>query len=178
MTFPVKQARQRGYVPGKGPGNGRRFGNGPPMDEPWMWETAEMLRSPAWREMTLNARMVLDRIRLEHMAHAGTMNGLLAVTHNDFAAYGIRKKSIKQAIEIAKALGWIDVAEPGHRSYGGVKRPTKYALTYLPRHDGSPKTDRWKKMDEITAAQLVKAIRAATPSTERRACMPLVAHRV
>jgi len=60
--------------------------NRPPKDMPWIWLTREMLESPAWRAMDmLAARRVVERIILEHMAHAGTENGNLIVTYADRA---------------------------------------------------------------------------------------------
>ena len=118
--------------------------------------------------MPLNARLVVERVELEQMMNAGSMNGLLIVTYDDFASYGIRRRSIKEAIEIAKALGWIDVAEQGGRSYGRVRRPAKYALTCLPRYDGSPKTNRWEGIDRLSARRFVKSVRARSAHASGR----------
>jgi hypothetical protein len=76
--------------------------NRPPADMPWIWLTREMMESPAWRALGtcegVNERRVVERLMLEHMAHAGTENGNLVVTYRDFEAYGVRYKSIKTAI--------------------------------------------------------------------------------
>ncbi len=156
----MSSKRNKGFMPGQGPGNGRRFGNGPPADEGWIWFTREMLASPAWRGLTLNARRVIDRILIEHMSHAGTENGNLVVTFDDFAVFGVRRQSIHEAIEVAKALGWIAVTRKGGRSIGGIKRPSVYRLTFLPQHDGSARTNDWRRIvDDQTARRLVDAIR-------------------
>jgi hypothetical protein len=152
----TRSTRRRGYLPGHGPGNEPRFGNGPPRDQPWIWVTCEMLGAPAWRALPLNSRKVIDQILIEHMHHAGSMNGQLKVTYDDFCAFGIRRTSIKEAIEIAEALGWIDVIARGGRSFGNVKRPSAYALTFLPLWDGTARTNRWKRIDAARAKILVR----------------------
>jgi hypothetical protein len=58
--------------------------NAPPANQPWGWFSFELLESAAMRSLSVNGRRVLDRIRLEHMAHAGLENGRLKVTWDDF----------------------------------------------------------------------------------------------
>ncbi len=162
----MSRKQHRGYIPGKGPGNGPRFGNAPPDDQRgWVWFTRDMMESPAWRAMTPPARKVLDRILIEQMAHAGAENGNLIVTYDDFADYGVRRQSIHEAIEVVQALGWIAVTRKGGRSVGGVKRPSTYALTFLPRFDGSAKTNNWQRVtDDLMARRLVGAVRCEQPA--------------
>ena len=50
--------------------------------------TIAMLRSPAWRALSLSARRILDRIEIELADHGGTDNGKLPVTYDDFEQYG------------------------------------------------------------------------------------------
>jgi hypothetical protein len=64
--------------------------NAPPTNQPWAWCTFEMLESGAMRSLSVNARRVLDRIRLEHMAHGRLENGRLKVTWLDFEKYGVK----------------------------------------------------------------------------------------
>ena len=73
--------------------------NSPPSGAPWIWQTASLLASPAWRGMSINARRALDRIMLEHMAHAGTENGNLLVTHRQFIAAGVSRDYVADAID-------------------------------------------------------------------------------
>jgi hypothetical protein len=131
-----------------------RSRNAVPKGEQWTWATVEMKESPAWRAMPLAARQVVDRIEIEHGLHGGQLNGKLVVTYRDFEKYGIRCRSIPFGIRAAKALGWIDITEPGHR---GIvhHRAARYALTWVDRHDGAPRSNRWKRfktMDEAVAA--------------------------
>jgi hypothetical protein len=122
----------------------RKERNRPPPDEPWVWFSREMLESEAWRLMPPTAKMVVFRICVEHMHHAGTENGNLAVTYDDFALYGIRRNSIRGAIAAAVGHGFTTITQAGRRSIGADRWPTRYALTWLGLKDGSPPTNRWK----------------------------------
>ena len=44
---------------------------GPPKGEPWVFQTVQMLESPAYQSLSINARRALDRLEIEHRAHAG-----------------------------------------------------------------------------------------------------------
>jgi hypothetical protein len=119
-----------------------------------------MMESEAWRALPLGARHVIDRVMLEHMAHAGTANGELTVTYDDFAQYGLSSRRMTaQSIRIAIALGFLDVVEPGVRSFGAARRATRYGLTWLPRRDRTPASNRWKRIATTGAAK--QAIRFA-----------------
>jgi hypothetical protein len=119
-----------------------------------------MLNSPAWRAMPLCARQVVERIAIEHMQHGGNENGKLPVTYDDFRKYGIRRNTVAYAIAVAVALGWIDVAEQGHRGAAGQRRATRYALTWVDRWDGTPRTNRWNAIKtEEPAKETVARVR-------------------
>ena len=132
--------------------------NQPPKGEPWVWLTCEMLESPAWVALTSPARRVVDRIVIEHMHHAGSMNGELIVTYDDFENFGISRKAIKPAISIAEALGFIEVTFPGIRCQGAARRPSQYALTWLPQIDGRDPTNRWKAIKSKEQAEQIVAV--------------------
>lgn len=122
-----------------------RFANlAPPQDEPWIWFSRSMLESVAWSAMPLSSRRLVDRLILEHMAHAGTMNGELVVTYDDLVSFGIRRASIRKAIDVAEALGFVDVTLRGRRSTGGYRFPSQYALTWLGQSDRTPPSNGWK----------------------------------
>jgi hypothetical protein len=123
--------------------------NRPPEGEPFTWLTREMLSSPAFTALSRRAYLVLFRILLEHMAHAGRANGLLVVSHGAFAAYGIPDGTQAEAIREAVALGWVAVTEKGRLSYGSVNRATRFRLTFLPTASPDscttwPATNEWK----------------------------------
>jgi hypothetical protein len=133
--------------------------NRPPADQPWAWITAEMMESPAWRALTGPALRVVLRIMLEHMHHGGTENGNLAVTYDDFEKANIDRHTIRTAIAVAEVLGFIDVVELGMKGHGVARRPSRYALTWLPRNDDMAATNRWKAIE--TAADAKKAVARA-----------------
>lgn len=141
---------------------------GPPDDVPWAWLTREMIWAPAWRAMPLCARRALDRVMLEHMAHAGHENGNLIVTYDDFVRDGVGSRSATaRAVRILEALGLLDVTLQGHRSFGGAHLPSRYALTWLPRADGTPATNRWQRIASIREAR--ELVRRASLAVDRDA---------
>jgi hypothetical protein len=130
--------------------------NRPPEGEPWMWVTKEMLESPAWRAMPLASRQIVERVMIEHMAHAGTQNGNLPVTYDNFVDYGVRRSSIKKAISIARKLGFLDVVVPGLRGHGVARRPTLYGVPWLIREDWTPASNRWKPITDADAKAILE----------------------
>ena len=122
----------------------REVRNRPPPDQPWIWLTREMLESEAWNYLSRAGRRVIDRVILEHKAHAGTENGNLAVTYDDFVKFGIRRSSLHGAIKTAAATGLLVITQKGRPSKGPDRWPTRYALGWLPMSDGAPALNRWK----------------------------------
>jgi hypothetical protein len=140
----------------------KRNRNKPPSDEAWSWRTLAMVESPAWRALPSGARTVIERIEIEHMKHAGTQNGKLPVTYGDFEAHGADRSAIRLYISIAVTLGFIDVTEEGHCGAGDTRRAARYALTWIDRHDGAPRSNRWRKFETLADAK--KAIEQAKDS--------------
>lgn len=123
--------------------------NRPPDGEPWIWFTQEMLNSPAMKSLTAAARLTLDRLMIEHMAHAGSENGNLICTHKDIAAHGVRHSSIADAIRLLEYTGLIRVQKG--RFFKGEHTPNKYRLTWLASFEGMsahPATNEWKAITE------------------------------
>jgi hypothetical protein len=73
---------------------------------------------------------LLDRIELEHCAHAGHENGYLTVRYQQFVEWGMGRRFIKAAIDEAVRLGLL-VVEPGLYRGGARRQPSRYRLTYL-----------------------------------------------
>ena len=125
--------------------------NHPPPDQPWVWFTREMLESEAWSTAPINTRRLVERIILEHMAHAGTENGRLICTYRDFERHGIGKRHIAGAVEDAASRGLIVVTEKGKASSGINRWPSRYALGWLPLHNGAAASNRWKQWSRPAA---------------------------
>jgi hypothetical protein len=119
----------------------------------FIWFERELLESPAWAAMTLPARRVVERVVIEHMKHGGTRNGALIVTYDDFERFGLRRKSVPDAIRIAVALGFLDVTSRGRRSHGIARRASTYGITWLPRCDCTPASNRWRRINDAAEAK-------------------------
>lgn len=110
----------------------------PPQGEPWVWLTAEMLASDAWRSLSINARRFIDALQLDHMAHAGTENGNLMATRSQLEAFGLSVNHITSAIRECEEKGLVKARR------AGMRIATKYRLTWLADRDFNPATNEWK----------------------------------
>jgi hypothetical protein len=138
----------------------KRDRNAVPKGEPFIWLTQEMLESPAWRALPPAAKGVIERIAIEHMSHGGTENGRLPVTYGDFEKHGVRRMSIRFGIMAAHALGWITITEEGHAGAGDTRRAARYALQWIDRHDGAPRSNGWKRFETLADAEaMVEKVR-------------------
>lgn len=126
------------------------------IDGPFIPYRREMLESPAFRALSHSAMRILHRLEIEHMAHAGTENGNLICTYQDFANYGVSMGAIKAALSQLVALGFIEIEVQGRRSKGGLKIPSRYRLTYLPESGVNAKpTDEWARKGEQAVANAI-----------------------
>jgi hypothetical protein len=80
-----------------------------------------LIDSPAFRNLSLRARRVLDGIVSEWCAHNGHRNGDLIVPYDDLQGRGIRRDAILPAILELQALGLIAV-QRGVKSFGSRTR--------------------------------------------------------
>jgi hypothetical protein len=118
----------------------------------------EMLRSPAWRTLSLAGHRVFARIEIELADHGGMDNGKLPVTFDQFVAYGVHRQAIAPAIRELVALGFIEVTEQGRSGNADWRRPSKYRITY--RHvDRAPPTHEWRRITEEGALFTAKDAR-------------------
>jgi hypothetical protein len=126
-------------------------------DEPFIQLGLSFLASPAWKELSGNAKAVFSRLQIEHMEHGGYENGRLPCTYSDFEKYGVRRKSISKALDELEALGFIQITRKGHlRPEGDSGAPSLYRITYLPvyRSDGVDKaTNEWRRFESIADAR-------------------------
>jgi hypothetical protein len=127
--------------------------------------TIDMLRSPAWRALSLSARRVLDRVEIELADHGGVDNGKLPVTYDDFGRYGIHRHAIGPAIREAVALGFLEITEAGRAGNADYRKPNLFRLTY--RNTKIGPTDEWQKITEEAADLIARAARSASaPKTK------------
>jgi hypothetical protein len=119
----------------------------------------EMLKSPAWRALSLSAHRVIDRISIELADHGGNDNGRLPVTKQDFIDYGISGNQVAPAIREAEALGFIRVTEHGRGGNSEYRQPSKFFLTFAHCRTSrdQPPTHDWRKIKTVEEAEAIAA---------------------
>jgi hypothetical protein len=137
-----------------------------PRGEPWVWISREMLDSAIWRSLPFVARKVLDRLIVEHLRHAGRMNGHLTVTYDDFKKWGVRRESVPEAIEILVEGGYIRVKR-GKFEAADRRRPNKYTLTWLSADLEAPTND-FRRASAERVRHLAGVHRASRRQTRAR----------
>jgi hypothetical protein len=108
------------------------------MTEPFVMLRRELLRSDAWRTLSINGRRFLDVLMIEHMTKGGQENGLLKAPYEQLETFGVGARYVADAIRDAEELGLVDCYR------GGMRVATVYALTWFPMHDGTGATNRWR----------------------------------
>src|SRR5262245_66660345 len=111
---------------------------------PFAGRLIAMLRSPAYRVLSLSAHRLLARIEIELKRHGGEDNGKLPVTYEQFVEYGIHRHAIAPAIRECEVLGFREVerGKAGNREY---RKPSRYRLTYQPVGRARP-THEWQRI--------------------------------
>jgi len=140
--------------------------NSPPDGEPWVWVTANLLASYAWRAMTVNAKRVLERILLEHMAHAGKENGRLQVTHRQFIEAGVSRDYVGDAIDELAHLRLVKITTRG-RGGAGTGHSSRFLLTWFPEKGSRYCDDPWKMVDAVHV-QKWNALRKVAKKARKR----------
>lgn len=113
---------------------------GPPKGKPWIWVSLDMVGSEGWRSLTISGRRLLDFLMVEHMQHGGKENGRLLAPRRQLEAFGISSHLVSAAIGDVDDRGFVDVKR------GEGRRPSTYALTWLPLHDGTEPSNRWRSV--------------------------------
>ncbi len=114
---------------------------GPPKGEPWVFLTVQMLESPACRSLSINARRALDRLEIEHSAHAGLENGELRVSARQFHEFGVTKDCLTNSIRELESKGFIEV-QTGEAE-GVLLPPFIFRLTFYGTPDRNA-TNNWR----------------------------------
>ena len=130
------------------------------------WRSIEMLKSPAYRVLSLSAHRVMARLEIEFAHHGGKPeeNGRLPCAYDHFGEFGIERHAIGPAIREAVALGFVEITRQGCAGNAGYRLPAWYRLTY--RHAGPDFTitDDWRRIQTLEeAAAIAKAARERKP---------------
>jgi hypothetical protein len=134
---------------------------------PFVPHLAEMLRSPAYRVLSLSALRVLARIEVEYCTHGGNDNGRLPVTYDQFEAYGIHRHSISPAFREVEILGFMEVTERGSAGNREFRKPNVFRLTYLPVGRAEP-THEWRRFKTMEHAEQAMCAGIWQKSARRR----------
>jgi hypothetical protein len=115
--------------------------------------TIVMLRSPAFRALSLSGHRILARIEIELANHGGRDNAKLPVTFANFEKFGIgNRHAIARGIREACALGFVELTRPGRAGNGEFRISNLFRLTYLPAHGKGP-THEWRRLRTIEEAE-------------------------
>lgn len=128
----------------------------------------EMIRSPAWQAMPIPLGRIIERLEVEHMAHAGTQNGRLLVAFSHFEAYGVSKRKIKALLELGEALGLLKVGRHPDDTKWDIRPPNTYLLTYIPEQGKRAPTDEWRSIGQERADALLALYRTNERERESR----------
>ena len=115
----------------------------------YVGHTLALRTSPAWKGLPDNARRIVDRLEVQHMNKGLKENGALCCTYVDFAKAGLRRSSIRRAIEEAVALGFVEIVRRGYSAKTDVRVPSLYRLTHVLNlgKDPSPPTNKWATLE-------------------------------
>jgi hypothetical protein len=104
----------------------------------------DVLESTSWQQLGINARRFLDFLMIEHMRHGGKRNGFLLAPQRQLYAFGIGEHFVTDAIAEAELAGLVDCKR------GIGRRPSYYALTWLPLADGTAPSNRWSVVPAVS----------------------------
>jgi hypothetical protein len=131
----------------------RRFaGKRPKHKGPFFAQPIDMLKSPAFRTLSLSGHRAFSCLVIELAKHAGNDNGNLVVTFDDFETYGIHRHSIAPAIRELVALGFVEITEHGCAGNAYERAASKYRLTMTAVGTTDP-THEWKKINNLEEAR-------------------------
>jgi hypothetical protein len=123
---------------------------------PFTIRPVEMLKSPAFRVLSLSGHRILARLEIELARHGGKGNGQLIVTHENFRQFGVHHNAVGPAIRESEALGFINVTRRGSAGNAQHRRPNTFRVAYLPTDNGQPTHD-WKQIASLAEAEAIAA---------------------
>src|SRR5205823_12644118 len=125
-----------------------------------------LLESATWRGLGINARRFIDFLMIEHMRQGAKRNGFLLAPRRQLWEFGIGSHFVSDAIEEAERAGLVDCKR------GTGRRPSYYALTWLPLADGTAPTNRWSVVSAVSTqneccSALTKPVASAKQHSQR-----------
>jgi hypothetical protein len=128
----------------------------------------EMMRSPAFRVLSLSGHRILARLEIELADHGGRDNGKLPVTFADLKKFGITNRDdIARGIRELCALGFVELTRTGRAGNGEYRMSNLFRITYLPADSRAP-TNEWRLIGTIEEAERLahRARKKNLPVTE------------
>lgn len=130
-----------------------------------------LLESPPWCVLSHVAIRVLNRLMIEYRTNGGYKANRLVCTYAQFEAFGIRRKSVAEAINELAALKLVEVVKRGTPSISTLRKPSEYRLTFLNGYDGrewTMPTDEWRQIQTLDEAKALQAGAAAIKSAAHK----------
>ena len=100
----------------------------------FVWAPVEVMESPEWCGLSINARQVMDRLLIENVRHKSEANGKLRISSRQFVRHGIGMRLISGAIKELMEAGFLAVTLG--KSHGSQRAPHLYRITFLGTLDG------------------------------------------
>jgi DNA-binding IscR family transcriptional regulator len=91
----------------------------------FIYVPVEVLESPQWCALKINARRVLDRLLIENFRHCGKTNGDLRVSARQFGEWGINSRFVSDAVRKLVAAGFVTVKQGAKK---GSQRPRIFTV--------------------------------------------------
>ena len=96
----------------------------------FVWVPVEVMESPAWCNLSINARRVMDRLLIENQRHKSEGNGKLRVSYEQFKGHGVGIRLMPGAHRELTDAGLLAVTS-APRPRGQYNAPNLYRLTFL-----------------------------------------------
>jgi hypothetical protein len=115
---------------------------------PFVFVPVEVMESPEWCGLSINARRIMDRVPVENQRHNRMANGALRVSYDQFVKHGVGRRFVKTALDELVAAGFLIVTCGKRR--GSLRPPNIYRITFLGTIDG-PQISRPREPEELSA---------------------------
>jgi hypothetical protein len=70
----------------------------------FVWAPVEVMESPEWCRLSINARRVMDRLLIENVRHKSGSNGKLRISFRQFVGYGVHGLALGGLIHFSCSL--------------------------------------------------------------------------